>query len=178
MLSLLPLLFLPLLASALSADLLAWPLSSPQPSPLARISYDPASRQSSLDSYHPPSDDGSLIRLVLAASSSSSSDAKSIPWAASLTSPASLTTSEDRRPLLRLHLGPAGEVFHVSVSASDNANGTETPAVELVGNEPGPRPQLNRPVVLGPDGKTPEEVVEKTFFQKYVCLFITVLAAC
>ncbi|RMJ26875.1 hypothetical protein PHISP_02244 [Aspergillus sp. HF37] len=174
MLSLLPLLFLPLLASALSADLLAWPLSSPQPSPLARVSYDPASRQLSLDSYHPPGDDGSLIRLGLAASSSSSSDANSIPWAASLTSPASLTASKDRRPLLRLHLGPAGEVFHVSVSISDNANGTDSPAVELVENEPGPRPQLNRPVVLGPDGKTPDEVVEKTFLQKYWWVFLLI----
>lgn len=170
MLFLFALLFLPLLASALSADLLAWPLSSPQPSTLAHVSYDPASRQSSVVSYHPPADDGSLIRIGLAAPSSSTTDANSNPWTASLTSPESLTANKDRRPLLRLHLGPAGEVFHVSISVDANLNGTDSPAVELVGNEPGPRPQLNRPVVLGPDGKTPDEVVEKTFFQKYVCL--------
>lgn len=153
------------LAAALSADLLAWPLAAPSPSPLARISYDPAARTAQLLSYQAPSDDGTLIRIGVASSTGRNPNL----WAASLTSPASLTPSKDRLPLLRLHLGPEGEVYHVSVSVdSRNATDSTSPGVELVQREAGPRPQLNRPVVLGPDGKNPEEAVEKTFFQKYV----------
>ena len=148
---------------SLSVDILSWPLAASAPTPLARVSYDPAAQASQLLSYNPPSDDGNLIRIGVASSISANPDL----WAASLTSPASLTPSKDRRPLLRLHLGPAGEVYYVSVSVdSRNATDSTNPGVELVQREAGPRPQLNRPIVLGPDGRNPEEAVEKTFFQK------------
>ncbi|CAG8905731.1 unnamed protein product [Penicillium nalgiovense] len=39
--------------ASLSADILYWPLGSPQPSVLAHISYDPASLKSDVVSYHP-----------------------------------------------------------------------------------------------------------------------------
>lgn len=117
-------------------------------------------------------------------------------WTASLTDSAALIPSPDRAPLLKLFVGMDGGVYHVSVSggsssALDGSNGNATestttsatgtgaqtragadgvlnPIVEIVKSEPGPRPLLNRPVVLGPDGKNVDEPVEKTFIQKYV----------
>lgn len=164
-LALLSLLSLPVNALAHATDLFYWPVSSPHPSPLARISYDSSSLKSDLVSYSPPKNTvDDLIRIGLY-------DSISKQWIGSLTSFDPLTgTVSDHPPTLRLHLGPAGEIYHVALSSAVS-NTTEALGIELVSSENGPRPQLNRPVVLGPDGKGPEEVVEKTFFQKYVLSF-------
>lgn len=142
-----------------STDVFYWPVGAIQPSILARIAYDPASLKSELLSYHPPTDarDG-LVRVGLYTSTTTNSK----QWIGSLVSVASLV-GEDQ-PTLRLHLGPAGDVYHISAS-STGAKATG-PQVELVSSQPGAQPHLNRPVIVNPDGGNTEEVVEKSFLQK------------
>lgn len=144
----------------ISTDLYYWPVGTAKPSVLARIAYDPASFKSELVSYHPPTDtrDG-LVRVGLYTSTPTNSK----QWIGSLVSVASLV-GEDR-PTLRLHLGPASDVYHVSVASSTGTKATG-PQVELVSSQPGAQPHLNRPVVVNPDGGKTEEVVEKSFLQK------------
>ncbi|KAK9580389.1 hypothetical protein V6Z90_008400 [Aspergillus fumigatus] len=176
-------------AQAQSADILYWPVASSQPSVLARISYDPASLASDVVVYSPPritdleggrnleADAQDLVRVGLFTFTPNNPK----HWVGSLTSLSLLAENEDQKPTLRLHLGPSGEVYHVSLAASPPSAATSSSKglnIELLSSEVGPRPHLNRPVDVGPDGKSPEEVIEKTFFQKYwwVFLIITFLA--
>ncbi|CDM26716.1 hypothetical protein DTO013E5_7076 [Penicillium roqueforti] len=150
--------------ASFSTDILYWPLESPQPSVLASISYDPTSLKSDVVSYHPPKDDqrDNLVRVGLYTSTSPNKK----QWVGSLVSLSSLTASE--QPTFRLHLGPTNEVYTVSLSASTSAQGsTSSPQIELVSNESGTQPHLNRPVIVGPDGQNPEQPEEKSILQKY-----------
>ncbi|EAW13320.1 uncharacterized protein ACLA_053660 [Aspergillus clavatus NRRL 1] len=173
-----------------AADILYWPVTSSQPEILARISYDPASLKSDVVSYSPPTavdtearhaseaDPRDLARVGLFTSTPTNPK----QWVGSLTSVSSLAASQHHKPTLRIHIGPSNEIYHVSWEVSSSSGATSSSAaglnVEVVSTEAGPRPHLNRPVVVGPDGKNLEEVVEKTFFQKYwwVFLVITFLA--
>lgn len=150
--------------ASLSTDILYWPLGSPQPSVLARVSYDPASLKSDVVSYHPPKDDqsDSLVRVGLYTSTPTNKK----QWVGSLVSLSSLAASE--QPTFRLHLSPANEIYTVSLSASSTSaqGSTSSPRIELVSNESGTQPHLNRPVVVGPDGQNPEQPEEKSLFQK------------
>lgn len=152
-----------------STDLFYWPVGASQPSVLARVTYDPASLSSETVSYHPPADDArdSLVRVGLYTTTPTNSK----QWIGSLVSSSSLKTGEGHRPTFRLHLGPANEVYHVSLAASsvlDTKSQAKAagPQVELVASTPGTQPHLNRPVVIRPDGQNTEEVVEKSFLQK------------
>lgn len=165
LLGVLSLLFVFALADV-STDLFYWPLGVSQPSVLARITYDPASSSSQMVSYHPPTDDArdSLIRVGLYTTTPTNPK----QWVGSLVSSSSLA-GEDCRPTFRLHLGPADEVYHVSLAASSDTDAqvkADGPQVELVSSIPGSQPRLNRPVVSRPDGQNTEEVVEKSFLQK------------
>ncbi|KAL1963300.1 hypothetical protein VTN77DRAFT_8523 [Rasamsonia byssochlamydoides] len=168
-----------------SADVFFWPVASPQPSLLARIAYDPSTLETSVLSYNPPDDanrtpvgeDGGaedLIRIGFFVSTPSNSK----QWVGSLISRSSLVgeviTDDPSRPKLQLHLSPANELYHVSLSLPSKQNSSSTLDVDLVHADAGPRPHLNKPVVVGPDGKDTEEVVEKTFFQKYWWIFLIV----
>lgn len=149
-----------------STDLFYWPVGASQPSILARITYDPTSLSSKVVSYHPPADDprDNLARVGLYTTTPTNPK----QWIGSLVSSSSLI-GEGHHPTFRLHLGPANEVYHVSLAASSDSKTeakTSGPRVELVSSTPGKQPHLNRPVVLRPDGETPEEVVEKSFLQK------------
>ncbi|KAJ5778558.1 hypothetical protein N7520_001804 [Penicillium odoratum] len=154
-----------------SSDIFYWPVGSPQPSLLARVAYDPASLKSELLSYHPPTSSSTddLVRIGLYTATPSNPK----QWSGSLVSLSALTG--DGQPTIRLHLGPAHELYHVSLASMSGK--TSGPQVQLVSNEPGTQPHLNRPVVVSPDGSNPEDVPEKTFFQKYwwVLLIVTFL---
>jgi hypothetical protein len=162
LLSLIFALSLLLSANAFSTDILYWPVGSSQPSVLARVSYDPTSLKSDVVSYHPPKDqtDG-LVRVGLYTSTQTNNK----QWVGSLVSLASLIGNE--QPTFRLHLGPANDVYHVSLSAPSIAQqSTSSPRVEIVSNEVGTQPHLNRPVIVGPDGQNPEQPEEKSLLQK------------
>jgi len=68
----------------------------------------------------------------------------------------------------------AKEIYHIGFEASPKStyeastqpSGGSTLAVEVVTTKPGPRPHLNKPIVLSPDGKLPEKEQEKTLLQK------------
>ncbi|OJJ84891.1 uncharacterized protein ASPGLDRAFT_66355 [Aspergillus glaucus CBS 516.65] len=172
-----------------ATDILYWPVASHQPSTLGRVSYDPTSLESNVLSYSPPAASrkttdaedhtDKLVRVGLY----TSTPANPKQWVGTLTSLSSLTGVGDAKPTIQLHLGPSNEVYRVSLrlsSSSSSSDATEgiKPGVELVRTESGPRPHLNRPIVISPDGQGPQEVVEKTFFQKYwwVFLIVTFLA--
>jgi hypothetical protein len=157
-----------------SADVFFWPIASPQPSLFARIAYDPSTLETSVLSYNPPDDVNrtsvggeqgaqDLVRIGFFISTPSNSK----QWVGSLISRSSLVAeaiTDENRPRLSLHLSPANELYHVSLSLPSKYSSSLD--VDLVHADVGPRPQLNRPVVVGPDGKDAEELVEKTLFQK------------
>ena len=160
-----------------AAEIMYWPVASPQPSTLARVSYNSTSLKSEVLSYSPPvasgkppsaeDPSGDLIRVGLY--TSTPSDPKH--WVGTLTSLSSLAGGGNQKPAIQLHLGPTHEVYHVSLRlsslSSSNTTTVETnPVIELVPTETGPRPHLNRPIVVNPDGQGPQEPIEKTFLQK------------
>ncbi|KAJ5180754.1 hypothetical protein N7492_003964 [Penicillium capsulatum] len=154
-------------------DIFYWPVGAPQPSVLARVLYGPSSLFSDLLSYHPPSipQDG-LVRIGFYTSTPSNPK----QWTGGLVSGALLTGKH--QPTLHLHLDTRGELYHVSLAApsttTSEANTASLP-VELVVRPNGPRPQLNEPIALRPDGEREEEVVEKTFLQKYWWVLLIVM---
>ena len=149
-----------------SLELFYWPVGAPQPSILAHVAYDPVSLKSNLLGYHPPTnaDKDSLVRVGFYTTSPTNAR----QWIGCLVTLDSLTGIE-HQPTFRLHIGPATDIYHVSLAAS-SVTATESitagPQVELVLNLAGTQPQLNQPVVVGPDGQHTEEMVEKTLLQK------------
>lgn len=149
-----------------STDLLYWPVGASEPSILAHVTYDPATLSSEVVSYHPPADDArdDLVRVGLYTATAASPK----QWTGSLVKSSSLK-DEGQHPTFRLHLGPANEVYHVSLAASSDSKSdamASGPRVELVRSGPGTQPHLSRPVVVRPDGEHTEEVAEKSFLQK------------
>ncbi|GAA87260.1 similar to An14g00150 [Aspergillus luchuensis IFO 4308] len=151
-----------------SAEILCWPVASPEPSVLAHVSYDSTTLQpeftfsstniaAACGDNEPQDVSNDLIRLGLYTSTSTNTK----QWVGTLASRSSLIGSENDRPTLRLHVGPSNNIYYVDLLPSISSTSSSTP-----------------PIVLGPDGKNAEEVVEKTIFQKYwwVFLIVTFLA--
>jgi hypothetical protein len=113
-------------------------------------------------SYTPPKNqDGGLVRIGLYTTTPTNTK----QWVGSLVSLSALTGNE--QPTIRLHLGPANEVYHVSLAASSAAQSSATGLqVDLAANEVGVQPHLNRPVVVNPDGGNAEEPEEKSLLQR------------
>ncbi|OJJ95830.1 hypothetical protein ASPACDRAFT_126012 [Aspergillus aculeatus ATCC 16872] len=163
-----------------SADVFYWPVAASEPSLLAQISYNSTSMNSELVTYSPPTlahaqQSSDLIRIGFFAINTSGSK----HWVGTATSWSSFFGDEDNRPVLRLYIESPSEdeLYHVALVSSTTFADFSTlvsPRVELVSNEAGPRPHLNQPVIIGPDGKNADEVVEKTFFQKYWWIFLIV----
>ncbi|KAE8148842.1 hypothetical protein BDV25DRAFT_157398 [Aspergillus avenaceus] len=162
---------------SISTDIYYWPVPSPEPSILARVSYDPKSLKINSTTYSPPgtTQDASLgpVRIGLYASG----EVGLRQWTGTLTSWPSLMGHDEQNPMLRLHLDPSNEIYHATLASSSEPVVAD-PNLTFFPIEIGPRPHLNRPLVVGPDGINSDEVVEKTFFQKYwwVFLIITFLA--
>ncbi|KAE8133770.1 hypothetical protein BDV38DRAFT_286532 [Aspergillus pseudotamarii] len=166
----------------ISTDILYWPITSSEPSLFARVSYDPTTLESNVISYSPPitvhTESPNLVRVGLY--SSNGIDPKQ--WTGTLTSWSAIAGSDGQRPMLQLYLDSSKKVYHVALTLSSLestiAPNTTSSIMEFIPLEAGPRPHLNRPVVVSPDGTNLEDVAEKTFFQKYwwVFLIITFLA--
>ncbi|KAE8348005.1 hypothetical protein BDV28DRAFT_144548 [Aspergillus coremiiformis] len=163
-------------------DILYWPITSSEPSIFARISFTPNTSEPNVISYSPPStaqhESQGLVRVGL--HTSNGIDPKH--WTGTITSWAAIARSDGQKPmLLRLYIDTSNEFYHIALTSSSESHAASTstsPKIQLVPLKAGSRPHLNRPVVVGPDGTSPEEAVEKTFFQKYwwVFLIITFLA--
>ncbi|KKK19388.1 hypothetical protein ARAM_006763 [Aspergillus rambellii] len=162
-------------------EILYWPLTNPQPSILAHVSYNPTSPKPELMSYTPPNaadriSQHDLVRVGLYLSTPTNPK----QWVGTVTSLSTLQGTGAQRPTLRLHLSPAThDIYHVSLTTPESASASTStstststednlPALDvvLVPGELGPSPHLNRPIVVGPDGKDSDEFVEKTLFQK------------
>ncbi|KAL4902872.1 hypothetical protein BDW74DRAFT_58895 [Aspergillus multicolor] len=159
-------------------EILYWRFGQAEPSVLAHVSYDLATLKSDLIDYYPPIElSPGLVRLGFYAATPTNPQ----QWVGTLVSPLALTGQDaSQRPILRLHVSPSNEIYHVSLDPTTTVSTYSSGSilVELVANELGPSPHLNRPIVVGPDGKSPEEQPEKTLFQKYwwVFLIVTFLA--
>jgi hypothetical protein len=158
-----------------SADIYAWPVASSRPSLLARVAYDPKTQDTNVLSYDDAplkSDKGNdegdeLVRIGFFVATPTNSK----QWVGSLVSRASLVGERDGnayKPQFQLHLSPADDIYHISLSSSSAASrkASDIPDAVLVYPAVGASPELNKPVVVNPDGSNSEEVVEKTLFQK------------
>lgn len=159
------------IAQQRTAQVYIQPLSSTsKPQPLAEISYDPAAlASSSIVSYDAPEfdDDGSdssssLVRIGLY-------DTKSSSWVSGTTVASSENFGKGYAPNLLLSVDARGEVLSAAVKGvridAGQTRDFGPKAVVLVETK-GKQPDLNKPVVLSPEGKKVEEE-EKTFLQKY-----------
>lgn len=142
----------------------------PQPSLLAKVAYDPDTLESKVLSYTPPTVENSDNDLRYRVGFYTTAADGSKQWVGSLVLQSALTTtSATQHNYLQLYLSGSQqhELYHVSLSKKYNADeSSESIGVELVYPSAGALPELNKPIVVSPDGTGPQEVVEKTFFQK------------
>ncbi|KAF2262612.1 hypothetical protein CC78DRAFT_413242, partial [Lojkania enalia] len=128
--------------------------------PIAQIEYDTSSPNGTLTSYTPPSGSYSpehLLRIGLL-------DPKTSQWRGVLTSAASF--SDEYKKKFVLYVTEKGEPYHVGFGTSARGQGDEV-VVEIAKKGLGPKPVLNKPIVLNADGKLEGKEPEKTFLQKW-----------
>lgn len=135
----------------------------PSAIPLAQIDYDADQTVGTLISYTPPTGSHTadhLLRVGL-------TDAKTGSWRGIVTSAASF--AEQYHKKFVVHIDEKGEPYHVGFGTSAKGAGEEV-EVEIVKRNPGPKPALNKPIVLNAEGKLEGKEPEKTFLQKCVPL--------
>ncbi|KAL6705746.1 hypothetical protein ACN47E_006383 [Coniothyrium glycines] len=143
------------------------------PIPLAQIEYDADQPVGTLASYTPPTGSYSsdhLLRVGL-------TDPKSGSWRGIVTSAASF--SEQYHKKFVIHVDDKGEPFHVGFGTSAKKAGEEV-EVEIVKRSVGPKPVLNKPIVLNAEGKLETKEPEKSFLQKWwwvIAIFLVVQLA-
>ena len=164
---LLKLLLLPVaVASSITIYVSSVPVSPdtstiPPQIPLAQVEYSVDQATGTLTSYTPPTGSYSsdhLLRIGF-------TDPKSGAWRGIVTSAAGFSEKYSKK--LVVHIDEKGEPFHVGFGTSARRTAKEV-EVEIVKRGIGPRPVLNKPIVLNADGKIEEKEPEKTFLQKYV----------
>lgn len=129
------------------------------PIPLAQIEYDADTSTGILASYTPPKGSYSseqLLRVGL-------DDPSSSTWRGVVTSAASF--ADEYKKKFTIHVDEKGEPYHIGFSTSARGQGAEA-EVEIVRRGVGPKPVLNRPIVLNAEGKIDSKEPEKTFLQK------------
>ncbi|ORY14799.1 hypothetical protein BCR34DRAFT_479039 [Clohesyomyces aquaticus] len=142
----------------------------PTPIPLAQIDYDVSTSTGTVSSYTPPTGSYNadhLLRIGL-------SDSKSGHWRGVVTSAASF--AEEYKKKFTIHVDEKGEIYHIGFGTSAKGAGEEV-EVEVIKRASGPKPLLNKPVVLNAEGKLEGKEPEKTFLQKYwwmIALFLAV----
>jgi len=142
----------------------------PSPIPLAQIEYDADQSVGTLASYTPPTGSYAsdhLLRVGL-------SDAKSGSWRGIVTSAASFADQYHKKFVI--HVDEKGEPYHLGFGTSAKGSGNDV-EVEIVKRNPGPKPVLNKPIVLNAEGKLDSKEPEKTFLQKCVVLVVPIYEA-
>ena len=157
------------LADPRSAQIYIQPIIShlTKPTPLAEISYDPLTPSSSqIVTYEAPElpEDATLIRI-------GQYDTRSSTWLSGTTVASVENFSKGYSPNIILTVDQRrGDVLSAALKGvAIDAGQTRDfgPQAKVVVEGPGKMPDLNKPVVLSPEGKKVEEQ-EKTFLQKYV----------
>jgi len=138
----------------------------PSPIPLAQIEYDADQPVGTLASYTPPTGSYAadhLLRVGL-------TDPKTGSWRGIVTSAASFADQYHKKFVV--HVDEKGAPYHVGFGTSAKGAGDDV-TVEIVKRSPGPKPVLNKPIVLNAEGKLEDKEPEKTLLQKYVSMQIT-----
>lgn len=142
--------------------------NSESPTLLAELAYDPSiTTSSSIISYEAPEipESTQLVRVGLY-------DPKSSRWISGTTVASVDNFGKGFSPNLILSIDENGEVLSASLKGVRiDAGQTRDfgPQAVVLPALKGKQPELNKPVVLSPEGKKVEEE-EKTFLQKYVVL--------
>lgn len=131
----------------------------PSPIPLAQIDYDADQSVGTLLSYTPPTGSYSPDHLLRIGITQPGSGA----WRGIVTSAASFSDQYHKKFIV--HVDERGEPFHVGFGTSSRSGGEEV-AVEIVKRIAGPKPVLNKPIVLNAEGKLESKEPEKSFLQK------------
>jgi hypothetical protein len=131
----------------------------PSPIPLAQIDYDADQSVGTLVSYTPPTGSYSsdhLVRIGL-------TDPRSGSWRGVVTSAAGFADRYHKKFVV--HVDEKGEPYHVGFATSAKGSGNEVD-VEIVRKSAGPKPALNKPIVLNAEGKQDGKEPEKSLLQK------------
>ncbi|KAI1210402.1 uncharacterized protein F4807DRAFT_423287 [Annulohypoxylon truncatum] len=138
------------------------------PAPLAEIRYDPALAAATADaeitSYEAPEipEEAQLVRVGVY-------DPSAKRWTSSTSVASADNFAKGYSPTLILSLDAKGDVFGAALrGVRIDAGQTRDfgPQVLVRPTLPGKQPELNKPVVLSPEGKNVEQE-ERSFFQKY-----------
>ncbi|KAK5997863.1 hypothetical protein PT974_00227 [Cladobotryum mycophilum] len=139
---------------------------SEDPSHLAEIAYDPIDlTSSSVVTYEAPDipETAQLVRIGLY-------DPKSSQWISGTTVASVDNFSKGYSPNLILSVDIKGEVLSAALKGVRiDAGQTRDfgPQAVVLPEVKGKQPELNKPIVLSPEGKKVGEEPEKTFIQKY-----------
>lgn len=132
--------------------------------PLAEIAYNPSTLSASIVDFFPLelSSSSSLLRIGVYDSATSS-------WKSSTSTVSTASFEKGIRQTIVLNLDATGAVLGVSLKGSAIDAGQSRdfgPRVLVRGMGKTKGPELNRPVVLNPEGKVDVPEPEKTFLQK------------
>ncbi|KIL85574.1 hypothetical protein FAVG1_11068 [Fusarium avenaceum] len=136
------------------------------PQPLAEIAYDAASLISTeIVSYEAPElpETASLVRVGIY-------DPKSARWIAGTTAASAENFDRGYAPTILLSVDESGDVRSVMLKGVRvDAGQTRDfgPSAIVIADKKGSQPELNKPVVLSPNGRKAEEEEPKSFLQKY-----------
>ena len=148
-----------------TADIYILPIATTGlPNHLAEVSYDTAALSSaSVISWEAPElhETTKLVRIGLW-------DTKAKTWISGTTVASADNFAKGYSPTLMLSVDAEGDIQSVAIKGVRiDAGQTRDfgPKAIVLPDAPGKQPELNKPVVLTPEGKKPEEQ-EKTFLQK------------
>jgi len=132
---------------------------------LAELNYNPSTLAAEIISYDPPElpEGSKLVRIGVY-------DVATSSWKSSTSVTSTESFAKGYAPTFVVNLDEQGAVIGISVkSAKIDAGQTRDfgPKVLLKKTVKGKLPELNRPVILSPEGKLEEPIVEKTLLQKY-----------
>ncbi|KAJ4134635.1 hypothetical protein NW768_004231 [Fusarium equiseti] len=148
--------------------------SSSLPQPLAEIAYDAASLISTeVVSYEAPElpETASLVRVGIY-------DPKSEQWIAGTTAASTENFDRGYAPTILLSVDQSGDVRSVALKGVRvDAGQTRDfgPKAIVIADKKGSQPELNKPVVLSPNGRKAAEEEPKSFLQKYWWLIAIVV---
>lgn len=155
-------------AQARTAQVFIQPIDPtlPKPQPLAEVAYDPAAlASSSIVSYEAPEipETSSAVRIGLY-------DVKSSSWISGTTVASAENFSKGYRPSVIITVDARGEVLNAAIKGvAIDAGQTRDfgPQAVVLIETKGQQPELNKPVVLSPEGRKVVPEAEKPLWQKY-----------
>ncbi|KAF8473162.1 hypothetical protein BDZ91DRAFT_714093 [Kalaharituber pfeilii] len=147
-----------------SITLQKWPLNANAPTPLGQIGYNPKTKKGSYFAVDRSRKEiEGLVRVGMQTETGG--------WIGTVVDGKALNPT-DHNPIVTIRIdSTSGKAYHIEFSTTESKS--IPPQVIVLSNAPaGPTPHLNKPIVVGPDGKIPVTPAEKTFLQKYWWLLL------